>query len=173
MDSEAIAKAREALRQKMAELDRAPAQQPTPPAPVAPAPVAKPVVQTPPPVKRPLAVTTAPAPAPAPEPVAVVAKPKKAEKTVKAQSQATSSQPVAAKSQDTASKSQAKATAEKAPKKTAAVSGANALTPIQAPPSSLSAEKQQRLAELLSKYRAEQITPEEYHQQRARILSEP
>jgi uncharacterized protein YnzC (UPF0291/DUF896 family) len=37
----------------------------------------------------------------------------------------------------------------------------------------VSADKTQRLAELLRKYKAEEITPEEYHQQRAKILSEP
>ena len=31
----------------------------------------------------------------------------------------------------------------------------------------------QRLQELLRKYRADQVTPEEYHQQRAKILAEP
>ena len=45
--------------------------------------------------------------------------------------------------------------------------------PIQPPPSAVSATKQQRLAELLRKYKADEITPEEYHQQRAKILSEP
>jgi hypothetical protein len=33
--------------------------------------------------------------------------------------------------------------------------------------------KQQRLAELLERYRADQLTPSEYHAERARILAEP
>jgi hypothetical protein len=45
--------------------------------------------------------------------------------------------------------------------------------PIQAPPLGISAEKQQRLQDLLQKYRADQITPEQYHEQRAKILAEP
>ncbi len=45
--------------------------------------------------------------------------------------------------------------------------------PIQPPPPTVSGDKQQRLAELLRKYRADQITPEEYHQQRTKVLSEP
>ncbi|MCX7723582.1 MAG: hypothetical protein N2379_11095 [Verrucomicrobiae bacterium] len=40
-------------------------------------------------------------------------------------------------------------------------------------PLPLSAEKQRRLAELLAKYKADLITPEEYHRERARILAEP
>jgi hypothetical protein len=45
--------------------------------------------------------------------------------------------------------------------------------PIPAPPPAVSADKAQRLAELLRKYKAEEITPEEYHQQRAKVLSQP
>ena len=91
----------------------------------------------------------------------MVAKPKPAKK------------PAKAKSQETASKPQVEQKAEESSKKPASVSAAETLTPIQAPPSSIPADKQQRLAELLGKYKAEEITPEEYHQQRAKILSEP
>ena len=63
--------------------------------------------------------------------------------------------------------------AEKPPKKAGKVTGAPAFTPIPGPPPSVSADKEQRLQELLRKYRADQITPEEYHQQRAKILAEP
>jgi len=41
------------------------------------------------------------------------------------------------------------------------------------PASTISGEKQQRLDELLRKYRADQIAPEEYHAERAKILAEP
>ena len=47
------------------------------------------------------------------------------------------------------------------------------LPPLTGPPSSLSAAKQQKLDQLLQLYRADQITPQEYHAQRAKILSEP
>jgi len=60
-----------------------------------------------------------------------------------------------------------------APKKPAAVKGAPAFPPIQGPPPSIPADKQQRLTELLRKYKAEEITPEEYHVQRAKIMGEP
>jgi hypothetical protein len=45
--------------------------------------------------------------------------------------------------------------------------------PLQPPPPAVPASKQQRLDDLLAKYRADQITPEQYHQQRATILAEP
>ncbi len=43
--------------------------------------------------------------------------------------------------------------------------------PLEAPPLPISAEKQQRLAGLLQKYQADQVSPEEYHAERAKILS--
>jgi hypothetical protein len=48
-----------------------------------------------------------------------------------------------------------------------------AFPPLQGPPPAVAADKEQRLRELLGKYRADQVTPEEYHQQRAKILAEP
>jgi hypothetical protein len=44
---------------------------------------------------------------------------------------------------------------------------------IAAPPLPISAGKEARLQALLEKYKADQITPDEYHQQRAAILAEP
>jgi len=52
-------------------------------------------------------------------------------------------------------------------------SGMYAYQPIVPPPSPLSGDKVGRLAELLSRYRTDLITPEEYHKQRAAILAEP
>jgi hypothetical protein len=48
-----------------------------------------------------------------------------------------------------------------------------ALPQLSGPPSSLSASKQQKLDELLQQYRADQLTPQQYHEQRAKILAEP
>jgi len=45
--------------------------------------------------------------------------------------------------------------------------------PVQAPPPPVALSKEQRLQELLQLYRADRITPVEYHAQRAKILSEP
>ena len=81
--------------------------------------------------------------------------------------------PAPAKPKATASKPETKPVAEKAPKKPAAVKSAPAFQPIQAPPPSIPADKQQRLLELLHKYKADELTPEEYHVQRAKIMSEP
>jgi hypothetical protein len=47
-----------------------------------------------------------------------------------------------------------------------------AFKPIEPLPSPVSGPKAQRLSELLRKYRADQITPEDYHKQRAAILAE-
>jgi hypothetical protein len=47
------------------------------------------------------------------------------------------------------------------------------LKPIESPSLPISAEKQARLEALLVKYRADQITPEQYHAERASILAEP
>ena len=43
--------------------------------------------------------------------------------------------------------------------------------PIVAPPSPLDASKQQKLLDLLNKYKADQISPEQYHLERSRIIS--
>ncbi len=42
---------------------------------------------------------------------------------------------------------------------------------LEGPPLPISPEKQQQLAELLRRYKADQISPEEYHAERAKILS--
>ena len=87
------------------------------------------------------------------------------------------------KKADQAAKKQAEADAkaQKAGGKTNTVSVATqptapkntlGLPPIPAPPLPISADKQQRLKELLQKYRADQITPEQYHTERAKILAE-
>lgn len=44
--------------------------------------------------------------------------------------------------------------------------------PLTAPALPISASKEQRLQQLLQQYKADQITPEEYHAQRAKIIAE-
>lgn len=51
-----------------------------------------------------------------------------------------------------------------------AASSTLAPTPLPPVESPLTAEQQARLAELLERYKADQISPEEYHRERARIL---
>jgi hypothetical protein len=63
--------------------------------------------------------------------------------------------------------------AETPAKKPKTLKGAPAFPALQGPTPAVTADKQTRLAELLRKYRADQITPEEYHVQRAKILAEP
>jgi hypothetical protein len=45
--------------------------------------------------------------------------------------------------------------------------------PIEAPPLPISSTKEAQLQALLEKYKANQITPEQYQTQRAKILAEP
>jgi len=45
--------------------------------------------------------------------------------------------------------------------------------PLQPPPPAVSSAKRQRLDDLLARYKADQITPEQYHEQRAKVLAEP
>jgi hypothetical protein len=47
------------------------------------------------------------------------------------------------------------------------------LKPIKAPPLPISAVKEAQLQTLLERYKANQITPEQYHTERAKILAEP
>ncbi len=46
-------------------------------------------------------------------------------------------------------------------------------TEINAPSSAPLSPREKKLAELLQKYKADQITPSEYHGERAKILAEP
>ena len=103
--------------------------------------------------------------APAVKPVAapVPAKPAPAPKE-QAQANPSTKKPEAT----TAGTTKPEPAAKPAPTKTAM-----AFKPIEAPPLPLSAEKQQLLTDLLKKYRADEITPEQYHEQRAKILAQP
>lgn len=53
------------------------------------------------------------------------------------------------------------------------VSKSSVLSPIESPALPVSATKEERLTALLAKYKADEITPEEYHIQRAAILAAP
>jgi hypothetical protein len=45
--------------------------------------------------------------------------------------------------------------------------------PLEGPALPISSEKQQRLGELLQRYKADQVTPEQYQVERAKILAGP
>jgi hypothetical protein len=89
--------------------------------------------------------------------------------------------PVAAKPQTkpapAETKKPAKAAAKPAPPipVTAPVKNAppSAFKPLEAPPLPITATQKQQLDELLRKYRADEITPQQYHEERARILGLP
>ncbi len=156
-------KAQEALRQKMAELDASPATTPTPPvaatqnAPVVPAA----------PVPAPAPAVTIPSSSQfAPVPDAVEdAKASRAREALRQQMSVPESAPAIATKLTKQKKS------GHAPVFTETVV---ATAPVmEAPLSPLTGSKAARLAELLQRYNADQVTPKEYHTQRAAILAEP
>jgi hypothetical protein len=51
--------------------------------------------------------------------------------------------------------------------------GGRQYQPLEGPPLPFSVEKQGKLAELLRRYRADEITPEQYHAERAKIIAGP
>lgn len=209
-DTDAQAKAREALRKAMEELNAqkgkpAPAKpaapnvsvKETPPAPApAPAPKPEPVVPAPAPV-APAAVAPTPVPEPAPAGVAPATasgfpqsklsaedqervleamRQQKAKLDAAEQAGMKSKAPAVAigtgNGADQAEMRKAAAEQQKRERemqKMAAKTGA----PVTPPPADMTpGSKEQRLYELLQKYKADQISPSEYHQQRAKILAE-
>jgi hypothetical protein len=98
---------------------------------------------------------------------------KEAEKQAKAEAEA--KKKAEAKAQKEA---EAKAKAEKGKSGQSATNAAalkkgTSVQPIEAPPLPIPADKEQRLQELLKKYKADQLTPEQYQKERAKILAEP
>ena len=131
-DSEAIAKARATLRQKMAELDAQAAQANTVAAP------SKPVFE--------FKSSAAPA-------------------KVKTMETTTTTKPAEEKTQV-----KPKEAAKPNPPK---VISARGLPQIEAPAPTISPTKEQQLQELLQLYQADKISPQDYHDRRAKILAEP
>jgi len=188
-DSEAQAKLREAMRLKMEELNAQSTPAPAPVAPPAPAPKPKPaVVEEIKPIERPPTVVV---PVPI-EPTTVVVAPAaiKAPKVEKSDTRFSEVPDEAqeAKNAQLLESLRAKVAAEKVsapvvanpttPAKPASVFSAvpAEVAPItaniEAPASPLSGTKQDRLAELLRRYKADEITPQDYHKQRAQIIAE-
>jgi hypothetical protein len=123
-----------------------------------PAPAVAPVVQPTP--------TLAPAAQPAPRLALVAPKPVSPEEMAKAQ-QALQQKMKELPAQPPAAPGSAPGA------RPTTVSRPQPFTPIQGPPPAVSAAKQQRLDELLRRYMADEITPEQYQEQRAKILAEP
>ena len=182
-DTPAQAAARAALNQKMQEVEGAPAPAPETPAVVEPAPA------TPAPVTPPPAAAAVPAPTETPAPVATPA-PATATAAAPAAAPATT-EPVVVQPGDTEAQARARAalnekmaeigTPAPAPVPTAASATASRVPaatapgfkPITAPALPINMTKAGKLEWLLSQYKADQITPEQYHKQRTEILAEP
>jgi hypothetical protein len=190
-DSDAQAKAREALRKKMAELEAQPVSE----APATPAP--KSATQPKPPKPAPVVRQPAPEPAsgskapvfaeptpPAGIPRATPEQIERARESVRQkivelgdQDKATVGAPTATapagQPEQPVKVSQPKPTVNQPKPKVRRAPAATAFDPIPAPPSTLPASKEARLAELLKQYQADTLTPEQYHKERAKILAEP
>lgn len=171
-DSDAQAKAREALRKKMAELDAQPVSE-------APAPPAPPPVAQPKPEPAPKSAAQPKPAKPAPEPASAsqaplfsdpasppAGTPQATPEQIERSRESVRQKIVELGEQDQATVSQPKSKVRPAP-------AAIVFDPIPAPPSTLPASKEARLAELLKQYQADTLTPEQYHKERAKILAEP
>jgi hypothetical protein len=175
---EAVEKAREALRQKMSELENAaPSESPASVTTPAPAVVQQPAMETPAPQEN--VFQTPPAvsdndvekarqalrekmsqieeakKAAQPEVVSTPEKtePEKMEKPEKVEKIEKAEKPKAEKRKEVTRKDP------------------NAFPPLSAPATGLSAEQEQRLADLLEQYKADKLTPDQYHEERAKVLA--
>ncbi len=173
-DPAAIAKAREALRLKMQQMN---AEQPAPPATVQPS--ALPVTQAPPaaPTPAPPPVTPPP-PVVVPPPTAAVQPPVQPAFPMAGETDAASvekaREAVRMKMQTLPPPVEEPQGAEGFgyTRKPARVTAPMNFPPMAGPASPISPSKQQQLDALLLQYKADQITPEQYHTARAKILGE-
>lgn len=174
-DTEAQAKLREAMRQKMAELEGKtnPAPAPVVVAPVTPAPAPR----------TPTVVVPVPVEPAAAAPVAAPKSNSKFSEVADPADEAAAAKLREALRQQLATTPQPAPVVPAEPAKPAAPAKPRGNTPAPvfsapptvtaaAPASPLTGSKQDRLAELLRRYKADAITPQEYHMQRAKILAE-
>ena len=183
VDTAAQIKAREALRQKMSELDALSATNTAPkatPSLSAPAAPEKPAPPTPPaapdPVVPPVATTQKKAPvAPvAPVPAAKILNSSEFGPVPEAVTNANASRDLAAMRAEMALLKGTPAVPTKSGRPTVSTALISS-TPLvmEVPPDPLTSAKAARMAELLQRYKEDQITAKEYHTQRAAILAEP
>lgn len=156
MTSEQAAQLREALRQKMAELDaQEKSGQPT----FAPAPTTSEA-------KSPAAIKA--------EQKAAAAEAKRQAEEAKAQERAAAeAQKRAAATEKQRWEDESKAKSTKSKPVTVTKANAATFAPVEPLPSAVPASKDAKLADLLRKYKADAITPEEYHKERAKVLADP
>jgi len=187
VETPAQVKAREALLKKLQEIDAAAAvtnapavtnatapAEPVPPAAVAPAAAAATAA----------AIVAEPTPAPAaaqingvptPADPAVIEKAresmrKKMDEVAAAQLAAEAQQQAPTQPAASPKPQQIAKNPENPPSKPPKHQTSLALPPIEAPPLPISAEKKQQLDALLTRYKADQITPDQYQAERAKIL---
>lgn len=197
-DSALDAQLREALHQRMNELDAQQPAAPEQPKPVKPVkPVKQKVVEKPAPVVKPAPVATppkieakTPPPVPvAPPPPAIVAAPapvttttddaqaEQLRQALRARMEEERAQPSTAVTPATTTTTVTQGSDLQPAVSTTTVVPSNpapkAPVAIEAPVSSLPASKEARLAQLLQQYKTDQISPEQYHVQRAKIIAEP
>jgi hypothetical protein len=196
VDTEADLKLREALRQKMAEVG--PETSTTAPAPSKPAKPAKtvkapakpaPVAPAAPVVAAPVVVAPVAEPAPVAPAVAApaAAQPAASAPVDEAQAERLREAVRARLAQDAATQPQPQqvvthgsdleptmstTTIVAAPPAAITKPTAKAPVTLEAPALPISGSKEQRLATLLQQYKADQITPQQYHEERAKILAE-
>jgi hypothetical protein len=177
-DTPAQAAARQALEQKMKELDANPAAVPDATV-AAPAATATPVVEV-----TPAGATATDGDA---KNAALLAEKQKAQAAAQAKAEAKAEKAkqaallaeqkraAAAAKKQAAMEAKKRAEAEKSGLATvpAAAPAATVTTNSEAAALPISAAKQQKLDLLLFQYKADQITPEQYHEQRAAIIAEP
>ncbi len=156
MTSEQAAQLREALRQKMAELDaQEKSGQPT----------FAPVTSTS--EAKSAAVIKA-------EQKAAAAEAKRQAEEAKTQERAAAEeQKRAAAAEKQRWEDESKAKSAKPNPVTVTKANEATFAPVEPPPSAVPASKDAKLADLLRKYKADAITPEEYHKERAKVLAEP
>ena len=77
-------------------------------------------------------------------------------------------EPEKTRAKDLSAKERARMEAERAAMRTPA-----SFNTVEVPPPAISAAKAEKLAELLRTYKVDEITPEQYHKERAKILAEP
>jgi len=200
---ESMNRAKEALHQKMSEgqtQQKAESAPPSQPSSLPAAPAAPVVTRTPPPAAAPMAAPDAAAEKAAKneaarqekervaaEKAAAKAAREKAAEDAKAQAAAEKAAKKAANEANSsaptfleltpsfypAAPSATAPSVAATPSVTATPSVATAPSATMSPTPALSGSKEERLKQLLTAYKADKISPEEYHQQRAKILAEP
>jgi hypothetical protein len=184
-DSERIAKARQALEEKMQELNGQGMQpvasqpevvsQPPPRRPIEAQPPATEPVATQPPPNHPVVASQPPPVTPStPENRTPETTPTTQSSISAALSEATEPLPTPPPVKKSAHAEPGKAQRSKKPSETRPTPEPRPIYALPAgPPPPVSADKVQKLNALLQQYQADRITPEQYHQERAKILAGP